>query len=258
MRFDWSLAAARPLAASLLLVAGCNARTPGSGGDAATTGEKPQGAPPSTSSARPEAAPAASRSSDVPPVADRAAFSPVTLETIQRAQHKITEGHAVGVNLQPYCEPEVQAPGGTSPVGEMAWPELRVTDYQPLHDLLSKHPSFIGVVPERKRRSIVVVFDPDFQDWASIQAQIPVSRRVPVELRPGCHTRQQRELAQQALEALRKEPAVASALHAWAPDASIAGFRVFVLPGDTATAALVAERLGSIANVWFSRPFGNH
>ncbi|WP_437514297.1 hypothetical protein [Sorangium sp. So ce1099] len=112
--------------------------------------------------------------------------------------------------------------------------------------------------PARKRRSIVIVFEPAFQDWASIQAQIPVSRRVPVELRPGCHTRKQRELAQQALDALRKEPAVASALHAWAPDASIAGFRVFVLPGDTATAALVAERLGSIANVWFSRPFGNH
>jgi hypothetical protein len=262
LRFDWSLAAARPLAASLLLVAGCNARAPGSGGDAATTGAKPQG-PPATTSAppsasRPEAAPAASPSSDVLPAADRAAFSPVTLETIQRAQHKITEGHAVGVNLQPYCEPEAQAPGSTSPVGEIAWPELRVTDYQPLHDLLSKHPSFIGVVTERKRRSIVVVFEPDFQDWASIQAQIPVPRRVPVELRPGCHTRKQRELAQQALEALKKEPAVGSALHAWSPDASIAGFRVFVLPGDTATAALVTERLASIASVWFSRPFGQH
>ncbi|WP_437999120.1 hypothetical protein WMF26_03390 [Sorangium sp. So ce185] len=162
------------------------------------------------------------------------------------------------MNLQPYCEPEVQAPGSTSPVGEMAWPELRVTDYQPLHDLLSNHPSFIGVVPERKRRSIVVVFEPGFHDWASIQARIPVPRRVRVELRPGCHTREQRELAQQALEALRREPAVGPALHAWAPDASIAGFRVFVLRGDTATAALVVERLGSIANVWFSRPFGEH
>lgn len=135
---------------------------------------------------------------------------------------------------------------------------MRVTDHAPLHELFSEHPSFIGVVRERKRRVIVVVFEPDFHDWASIQAQVPLPRRVAVELRPGCHTREQRALAEQVLEALSREPPLGSAVHGWMPDASNAGFRVFVLPGAEATAALVAERLGSMANVWFSRPFGHH
>ncbi|WP_437762680.1 hypothetical protein WMF27_45010 [Sorangium sp. So ce281] len=265
MHSDRNLAAARLLAGSLLLVIGCNARAPAEGTGAARSGAEPHAPRRSASSSpRPDPPPAASPSSAAPSAApapsavDRAPFRPVPFEAIQSAKHDIIEDHAVRVDLRPYCEPEAQEPGSTSPSGPMAWPGLRLDDYTPLHELLSKNPSFIGVVPERKRRLIVVVFEPDFRDWASVQREIPAPRRVPVELRPGCHTRQQRELAKQVLETLAKEPGAGKAVHAWAPDASIAGYRVFVLPGDEATAAFVAERLGSIANVWFSRPFGHH
>lgn len=264
---DRNVAAVLRLAASLLLASGCDTHAPAGGTGTASSGAIPQDVrtPASaSSSSTPEAAPAASPSSaarstaGAPPAVERAAFAPVAFEAIQRAKHDIIENHAVRVDLHPYCEPEAQEKGSTSPSGPMAWPGLRLDDYTPLHELLSKDPSFIGIVPERKRRRIVVVFEPDFRDWASIQRQIPVPRRVPVELRPGCHTRAQRELAKQVLESLAKEPGAGNAVHAWEPDASIAGYRVFVLPGSEASAAFVAERLGSIANVWFSRPFGHH
>src|SRR5690606_23592375 len=183
----------------------------------------------------------------------------VTVESIRRLSHRILEGHAIRVDLRPYCQPERPVPGHTSTGNSQSWLGPRgSTEYTSLHETLTGEPSYVGIVPEVQRRILVAIFEPDFREWASIQERLSPSRRFPIELRPGCHTAQQRESAERVLQELQWERPWGAALHAWTPDASNAGFRVFVLPGEVEAERRIIGRLGWIADVWFARPFGAH
>lgn len=162
------------------------------------------------------------------------------------------------VDLHPYCQPERPKPGETSTGNSQTWLGRQGSaEYESLLKTLAGESSYIGVAPEARRRYLVAVFEPDFQDWASIQEKLPGSTRFPVELRPGCHSRKQREAAQTVIDELIAGGSVPG-VHAVWPDVTNAGLRVFVLPGESASAQQINERLGSIANVWFTRRFGAH
>jgi hypothetical protein len=140
----------------------------------------------------------------------------------------------------------------------MSWLGGDVDAYAKLHESLSKHAAFIGLVAEAQRKTIVAVFEPDLGDWTQFQQLQPKLKRARLELRPGCHTRAQRELAERELKGLAADPTLSRSLHAFSLDPSNAGFRVHVLPGATEVAKVVQERLRSMANVWFTRPVGEH
>lgn len=180
-------------------------------------------------------------------------FSPVTFEEMQKLDHHILAPHTVVVDLHPYCDPEVQPPGSTERFKRSTW-AVREPDWHPLFTKFYTHPDYVSLVHDGERRKIVLLFEPGFTDWASIQEQVPLPRRVPVELRPACHTSSKREAARAIVEKLVSDPA-RPGIFSWQPDDRINGYRVYVLPGHEKDADWVKERLGSIANVWFSPHF---
>lgn len=184
-------------------------------------------------------------------------FPPVTLAVVRAREHRILEQHPVRVNLEPYCVPQVQDAPSTRQVADMRWLGSGTKEFAALYDVLRPFPAFIALHAEAERKVFVASFEASVSDWA-IQSRIPKLTQFQLELRPGCHTREQRERAEQVLKALATDPAVGPVLHTWRLDPSTAGYRVHVLPGSQAAAAVVRARLGSIANVWFTRPAGEH
>jgi hypothetical protein len=182
----------------------------------------------------------------------------VTAAEVQALEHKILSGHPIKVSLEPYCAPAEQDPGSTRQVADMLWLGSGTSDFAALYELLSATPSFIGLHAESRRKIFVASYEPRVTDWAAIQGRVPKLGRFGLELRPGCHTLQQRQRAEQLLKDFAKDPTVGPALHAWRPDPSNAGYHVHLLPGSHAAEKLVRAKLGSIANIWFTRPVGEH
>lgn len=183
-------------------------------------------------------------------------FEPVSYEELKRLAHDMSPSSNVQVDLHPYCDPQKQPPDRTSPTESEGFAGWRMEDQDHLRALAETSPSFVGLVLDEQRRTFVLAFEPGFTKWRSIQERIASSDRLAVELRPACHTSDQRERARSLLNEFKiaRPPLV----HGWTEEPSIGGFRVFVLPGDERAAEKVKEQLGSIANVWFSRPFGEH
>lgn len=159
----------------------------------------------------------------------------------------------MAVDLHPYCQPDLQPPGSTERDKKSTW-AVRAPAYHPLYNKFSKHPDYVSLILDEKRRTVVLLFEPSFTDWESIQSQIPLPRSVPVELRPACHTSNQRDAAQAIIEELIANPALPG-IYQLQPEPSINGFRVYVIPGHEKEAALLKEKLGSIVNIWFSPYF---
>lgn len=183
-------------------------------------------------------------------------FDPVTYETITRLSHKKSQTSPLQVDLHPYCAPQMQPVGGTSPVEKTEWSGLKSADYEPLVEQVSQVDEFVGLVLDGSRRKVVLVFEPEFTSWEGVQQMLTPNPNVKIELRPACHNKDQRTRALVLLNRMKSDKP--SFIHGWTDEPSVAGFRVFVLPGDQKAATHVREQLGSIANVWFSRPFGEH
>ena len=175
------------------------------------------------------------------------------LEDVQAREHRILTPHDVAVDLHPYCQPDLQPAGSTERDKKSIW-AVRAPAYHPLYNKFSKHPDYVSLILDEKRRTVVLLFEPSFTDWQSIQSQIPLPRSVPVELRPACHTSKQRGAAQAIIEEHISDPALPG-IYQLQPEPAINGFRVYVIPGHQKEAALLKEKLGSIVNIWFSPYF---
>lgn len=104
-----------------------------------------------------------------------------------RAEGRILKPHAVAVDLRPLCEPEPQLPG--QPLPTEAKPEEAEEGYRAIVQGLSSHPDYVGLVKRAEKKQLLLVFEQDFQDWASVQEKISPPKEWTVSLRPGCHSR---------------------------------------------------------------------
>src|SRR5690606_76147 len=109
-----------------------------------------------------------------------------------------------------------------------------------LYTKFSSHPDYVALIQDETRRKIVLLFEPGFTDWASVQSQVPLPRRIPVELRPSCHTSEKSEEARAIIEKLIADPTLPG-VFGLQLEARINGYRVYVLPGHQEDAALVKE-----------------
>lgn len=188
-------------------------------------------------------------------------FSPVTLESVQRLSHRILEGHAIRVDLHPYCQPERPIAGHGSVSNDQRWLAYRGSVERTERDASRRvvlRRRFPGAAAANLRRRLRAGFPGLGVDSAEAPPAETLPRRVATRLPPGCHTAEQRKAAERVLRQLQRERPWGAALHAWGPDVSNAGLRIFVLPGEVETEQRITERLGSIANVWFARKFGAH
>lgn len=170
-----------------------------------------------------------------------------------RAEVRILKPHAVAVDLRPFCEPEPQLPG--QPLPTEAKPEEAEEGYRAIVQGLSSHPDYVGLVKRAEKKQLLFIFEQDFQDWASVQEKVSPLEEWTVSLRPGCHSRAEREKAKAALQEIIQDPS-RPAVHSWLPDPAIAGFRVWVEPGHEEEAAALKKQFGSIVNVWLGPPVG--
>lgn len=179
-------------------------------------------------------------------------FLPVTEEAKQSKPYYESD-HATEVNLKPYCQAEQQR--GKSAYNDMLWVRRSTKDLERIGNLMRERDDYVGIVLEKERDRLVVVMESSFTDWGQLQSELR-AENWELELRPACHTLEQRRHAVRVLEELKQE--LNGALFAWEPDASFGGFRVFLLPGEFEAGKLVKTRLGSIVNVWYTREFGLH
>lgn len=242
----------------MLVLIACNARTPTTSGRDQDSTSTPLAARSSAAAPTGSLAPVVGFDPSSSSRTDGESFRPVTAAEVRALQHEVLPGHPVKVSLEPYCAPAEQDPGSTRPVADMLWLGSGTSDFAALYELLSATPSFIGLHAESRRKTFVASYEPSFTDWAAIQVKSPKLGRFGLELRPGCHTLQQRQRAEQLLKDFAKDPTVGLALHAWRPDPSNAGYYVQLLPGSHEAEKLVRAKLGSIANIWFTRPAGEH
>lgn len=178
-------------------------------------------------------------------------FAPATVEDLEKLEHKFITPHAVSVALQPYCKPLIQPPDSID-VDDPPHPWIVPgNELTALSAQFKDHPFFLAEALDLERRKLILLFEPTFTEWDSIQKQISLPRRAPVELRPSCYTRQQTEAAHTLVRKFMEDPAYPG-IHSYRPEPGISGYRVFVYPGQEEQAEPLRKELGGLVNIWKS------